>query len=101
VARPALHDIKRMSRLVVELEATRSPEAAVHRALERVGEQISGVLQRARDTAEQITTRSRREAEDTLEVARQEEAQIAAAAAQRLGDLDAEAERISSERLGS
>lgn len=91
--------VKRISQLVAELEATASPEAAVHRALERVGEQISGVLQRARDTAEQITTQSRREAEDRLEVARQEAAQIAAEAARRVKDLDAEAERISAERL--
>ncbi|MGB0092671.1 MAG: DivIVA domain-containing protein [Solirubrobacteraceae bacterium] len=91
--------VKRMSQLVAELEATRSPEAAVHRALERVGEQISGVLQRARETAEQMTTQSRREAEDRLELARQEAAQVVAAAAQRIRHLDAEAERISAERL--
>src|SRR5512140_3322998 len=68
--------VKRTSRLVAELDARRSPEAAVHRALETVGEQISGVIQRARDTAEQITTQSRGEAEDRLEVARQEAAEI-------------------------
>jgi uncharacterized protein with HEPN domain len=91
--------VRRMSQLVAELEATRSPEAAVDRALERVGEQISGVLQRARDTAEQITAQSRREAEDRLEVAREEAEQIVAAAARRVEDLDVEAERISGERV--
>ena len=64
--------VKRTSQLVAELQATHSPEAAVRRALERVGEQISGILQRAHDTAEEITAQSRREAEDRLEVARQE-----------------------------
>jgi hypothetical protein len=51
--------VKQTSRLVAELQATRSPEAAVRRALERVGEQISGILQRAHETAEEITAQSR------------------------------------------
>ena len=91
--------VKRTSRLVAELQATRSPEAAVRRAIERMGEQTSGILQRAHDTAEQITAQSRAEAEDRLEVARQEAAQIAAAGEQRLKDLDADTDRIWAERL--
>jgi hypothetical protein len=91
--------VKRTSQLVAELQATRSPEAAVRRALERVGEQIAGILQRAHDTAEEITAQSRREAEDRLEVARQEAAQIAADGVQRVKDLDADTDRIWAERL--
>ena len=91
--------VKRTSQLVAELQATRSPEAAVRRAIERMGEQTSGILQRAHDTAEQITAQSRAEAEDRLEVARQEAAQTAAAGEQRLKNLDADAERIWAERL--
>jgi hypothetical protein len=91
--------VKKTSQLVAELQSTRSPEAAVRRALERVGEQISGILQRAHETAEQITTQSRREAEDRLVVARQEAAQIASAGEQRVKDLDAETDRIWAERL--
>ena len=90
--------VKQTSQLVAELQATRSPEAAIKRALERVGEQISGILQRAHDTAEQITAQSRSEAEDRLEEARQEAARITAAAEQRLKDLDADTDRIWSER---
>ena len=90
--------VQRMSQLVAELGAARSPEGAVQRALERVGAQISGVLQRARETAEQITAQSRREAETGLRLARQEAAQIVAAAAHRVEDLDAETERIGAER---
>src|SRR5881227_3196749 len=55
--------VKRTSQLVAELQASRSPEAAVRRALERVGEQISGILQRAHETAAQITAQSRSDAE--------------------------------------
>jgi hypothetical protein len=90
--------VRQTSQLVAELQATRSPEAAIRRALERVGEQISGILQRAHDTAEQITTQSRREAEDRLEVGRREAARITADAEQRLKDLDAETDRIWAER---
>src|SRR5690242_12108105 len=50
--------VKKTSQLVAELQSTRSPEAAVRRALERVGEQISGILKRSHETAEQITTQS-------------------------------------------
>ncbi len=90
--------VQRVSQLVAELQATRSPEAAVRRALERVGEQISGVLQRAHETAEQITVQSRREAEDRLEQARAEARQIAGLAEQRVKDLDADTDRIWIER---
>jgi hypothetical protein len=90
--------VKRTSQLVAELQAARSPEAAIRRAIERMGEQISGILQRARDTAEQITAQSRAQAEDRLEVARQEAAQITAEGKQRLKDLDADTDRIWAER---
>jgi ElaB/YqjD/DUF883 family membrane-anchored ribosome-binding protein len=90
--------VRQTSRLVAELQATRSPEAAVRRALERVGEQISGILQRAHDTAEEITAQSRSEADDRLEEARREASQITASAEQRLKDLDAETDRIWAER---
>ena len=91
--------VKKTSQLVAELGAVRSPDAAVRRALEHVGEEISGILQRSHETAEQITTQSRREAEDRLVVARREAAQIAAASEQRVKDLDADADRIWAERL--
>jgi DivIVA domain-containing protein len=90
--------VQQTRRLVAELQATRSPEAAVRRALERVGEQISGILQRAHETAEQITAQSRSEAEDRLQQARDEAAAIADAAERRVRDLDADTDRIWLER---
>jgi cell division septum initiation protein DivIVA len=101
--------VKKTSQLVAELQATRTPESAVRRALERVGEQISGILQRAHETAEQITRQSRSEAEDrleaarqeaanTLEVARQEATRRAAAVEDRLRQLDSDTDRIWAER---
>ncbi len=90
--------VQQISQMVAELQATRSPEAAVRRALERVGEQISGILQRAHETAEQITAQSRSEAEDRLEQARGEAAEIIEAAQLRVRDLDADTDRIWIER---
>jgi len=90
--------VQQTRRLVAELQATRSPEAAVRRALERVGDQITGVLQRAHETAEQITAQSRSEAEDRLQQARTEANVIADAAEQRVKDLDADTDRIWMER---
>ncbi len=90
--------VKKTSQLVAELQATRSPEAAIRRALERVGEQISGILQRAHETAGQITAQSRRDAEDRLEAARREAAEIVGSAEQRVKDLDADTDRIWAER---
>lgn len=101
--------VARTSQLVAELQASRSPEAAIRRALERVGEEVSGILQRAHETGEGITARSRAEAEDRLEAARREaEALLADArnqahdtvggAEHRLTELDAETDRIWAER---
>jgi DivIVA domain-containing protein len=90
--------VARTSRLVAELQTIRTPEAAVRRALERVGEEVSGILQRAHDTASRVTAQSRSEAEDRLEAARQEAAEIVRSAEERLRELDAETDRIWAER---
>jgi hypothetical protein len=90
--------VRQTRQLVAELQATRSPEAAVRRALERVGEQISGILQRAHETAEQITAQSRSEAEDRLEQARLEAAQLTSDAERQVRELDADTDRIWLER---
>jgi cell division septum initiation protein DivIVA len=90
--------VKQTSQLVAEIQATRSPEAAVRRALERVGEQISGILQRAHEAAGQITAQSRSEAEDRLEQSRREASQITQEAEQRVKDLDGDTDRIWAER---
>src|SRR5437588_5695292 len=86
--------VKRTSQLVAELQATRSPEAAVRRALGRVGEEVSGILQRAHETAEQITAQSRIEADERLEGARREAGEITSGARERVTDLDSETDRI-------
>ncbi len=90
--------VRETSRLVAELQSRSSPQSAVRRALERVGEDVSGILQRAHDTAEGLTNQSRGEAEDRLEIARREAAQITAEAHDRVKELDNDTDRIWAER---
>jgi DivIVA domain-containing protein len=55
--------VERVNRVIAELEISRSPQAAVKHALDRVGEQTTGVLQRAREVAEELTSTALAEAE--------------------------------------
>jgi len=64
--------VERVNRVIAELEVGSSPQAAVRHALDRVGEQTSGVLQRAREAAEQITAAALAEAEEITSSARAE-----------------------------
>jgi len=86
--------VRYTERLVAELQAVRSPESAVRRALMRAGGQISGVLRRAHETAAEITAKSRSEAEDRLERARVEADELLDTAERRVRDLDADTDRI-------
>jgi DivIVA domain-containing protein len=88
--------VSRVQNLVAELEATRSPEAAVKQALEQVGEQTKGILEQVGETAEQITVAARQEAEDSTARARHEAentvAKAKAEAAESIASSKAEAE---------
>jgi DivIVA domain-containing protein len=64
--------VRRVTELVRELCATRSPEAAVQRAVERVGGEVGDILKRAHATAEEVTSKSRAEAEERLRSSRAE-----------------------------
>jgi cell division initiation protein len=90
--------VARVTRLVADLEATRIPEAAIKRALERVGEETSGILKRAHETAHELATRSRAEAEDRLERARIEAETIVRDARAGLKSLDDDTDRVWAER---
>ena len=46
--------VERVSRIVVELEAMRSPDAVIERALADVGEETSAILRRARKAGDEI-----------------------------------------------
>lgn len=72
--------VARVDRVIAELEATRSPEAAVKRALEEVGEHTSGILQRAGETAEEIAGAARQKADESVAQASKDADETVAAA---------------------
>jgi DivIVA domain-containing protein len=86
--------VKRVNRLIAELEVSRSPQAAVRHALDRLGEQTTGILQQARESAEKLTASAREEAEESIAGARAEGERIVAGAGVEAGGLRAEAEQI-------
>jgi cell division septum initiation protein DivIVA len=87
------HYHQRVSRIIAELQAGRSPQSAVRYALEQVSEETRAILQQAHDTADDITTKSRREASERMETAERESKQMLADA-----EGDAEALRAAVER---
>jgi DivIVA domain-containing protein len=58
--------------VVTELEGRQSREAVVQRALDEVGEETAGILQRAHETADEIAARSRAQAEGRIQRAERE-----------------------------
>jgi DivIVA domain-containing protein len=93
--------VRRVNRVIAELQIASSPRAAVRHALEQVGEQTSTILQRARETAEEITASARQEAEETTGRAKAEAAEIALNASSEsdriLAEAKAQAERAKTE----
>jgi DivIVA domain-containing protein len=90
--------VARVNYLIAELDVSGSPEAAVRHALEQVSEQTRGLLERAGQTAEEITLAARREAEESSARANAEAGEIVARAKAEadeiLGGSKAEAETI-------
>lgn len=78
--------VRRINRVIAELQVSGSPAAAVRHALDRVGEQTSSILHRARETAEEITKTAREEAEETTTRAKAEAQDITTAAQQQAGE---------------
>jgi DivIVA domain-containing protein len=76
----------RVNRLIAELEATRSPGAALRHALEEAKEQTDGIIQQARERAAEVTHGAWRQAEEISARAKAEAADIVV-------NADAEADR--------
>jgi DivIVA domain-containing protein len=96
--------VQRVNTVIAELEIAGSPAAAVRHALDRVGEQTSGILQQARETADAIIETARTEGEEAMErtavqsreiveSARAEAAAIVADAGKEAHDLVKQGER--------
>ena len=64
--------VEEVRELIADLESRQSQEAVVQRALAEVGEETSGILQRAHETADEIAARSRTQAEGRIQRAERE-----------------------------
>jgi cell division septum initiation protein DivIVA len=90
--------IASLRRRIDELEVMNSENAAVHQALERVGDEVTGILQSAHATADAITGQSQREAEDRVREATDVATDVTRRAEQRVRELDLDTEAILGER---
>jgi DivIVA domain-containing protein len=91
--------VERVNRVIAELEVGRSPQAAVRHALDRVGQQTSGVLQRAREVAEELAATALAEAEQTTGRAGDEADEIVEAARMQAHKLRAQSKEQADEIL--
>jgi DivIVA domain-containing protein len=82
--------VKRVNRVIAEVKVSASPRAAVRHALRQTEQEVAGLLERARETADQVTTSALREAETEAEA-------IRAKAAELLVNANAEAEATKTE----
>lgn len=86
--------VRRVNRVIAELEVTRSPQAAVRHAVERVSDQTKAILEEARDSAEQITATAREEGDQILAAAKAEAAELVVNAGAEASRVEAEAEQL-------
>ena len=64
--------VQEVLELVAELEGRQTRESVVQRALDEIGEETAGILQRAHETADEIAARSRAQAEGRIQRAERE-----------------------------
>jgi len=88
-----------MARLVEELEAQAPRDTAVKRALEEVGQETASILQRAHEAAEELTTRSRSQAEGRLQRSEAEAEETIKEAEERARQLEVDTRAIWEHRV--
>ena len=64
--------VQEVLEIVADLEGRQTRESVVQRALDEIGEETAGILQRAHETADEIAARSRAQAEGRIERAERE-----------------------------
>lgn len=89
--------VERVSTIVVELEAMRSPDAVIERALSDVGEETSAILRRARKAAEEIVAEAESHAADRGAQAEAQARQVREEADRYTTRVRAEADQVLSE----
>src|SRR4051812_334642 len=90
--------VPHVRRVIAGLQAVRSPQAAIKHALDQVSEETRGILERAHETADQITSRSQAQAAQRLDTAEAEARELIAGAETRIRVLDNDADEIWRER---
>jgi len=83
---------------VAELYATRSPQSAVRRELDRVGQETTAILQRAHEAAEEVTRSSRVRADARMDEAEREAERIRREAEARLKQIDKDTDEVWADR---
>jgi DivIVA domain-containing protein len=86
--------VERVSRIVVELEAMRSPDAVIERALADVGEETSSILRRARKAAEEIIADAENHARERTGAAEAQARELREDADRYVARTRAEAEQV-------
>jgi DivIVA domain-containing protein len=86
--------VKRVNRVIAELEISRSPQAAVRHALDRVGQQTIAVLQEARESADKLMATAREEGEEARTRAKEEAAKLVVNASAEADQARADAEQL-------
>ena len=86
--------VKRVNRVIAELKVSASPPAAVRHALDQASAKVDGLLEAARQAAEQITTSARDDAEQTTSRAKAEAAELVVNTTAEADRTRAEAEEV-------
>jgi DivIVA domain-containing protein len=90
--------IERVNQAIADLQVGRSPQSAIRHALDQVGEETRGILERAHDTADEITARSQAQAAGRVDEAEREARELIETAETRVRVLDADADDVWHER---
>lgn len=90
--------VEEVAQMVAGLESTQSRDAVVKAALDDVGEHTGGILKKAHEAADEITSRSRSQAEGRLQGAQAEAEALVREAEQRAQELEADLIELWDER---
>jgi DivIVA domain-containing protein len=86
--------LQRVNQVIAKLKVNASPRAAVTHALEQTEQQVSGLLQRARETGEEITASARQEADQIVADAKAEAADLLVNVSSEADKRKADAEQV-------
>jgi DivIVA domain-containing protein len=86
--------LQRVNQVIAKLKVSASPRTAVTHALEQTEQQVSGLLQRARETGEEITASARQEADQIVADAKGEAADLLVNVSSEADKRKADAEQV-------